>query len=90
MQPLVEALACHDDLVPFRHKERAEDIDAAIEAVLTADERLREHDDARRVLLEARAEAIRSALDKGATLAELGEKFGLTASRVRQMSLAQS
>ena len=80
-------LSCEALLVPpFHSKPRDPDLDQAIQAVLEARHEIQAHDAERRAKVEALAHAIRTALDKGATLAELGGLLGVSTKRVSQLA----
>lgn len=76
----------HTAVVPFKPKPRAGDVDRRIAEAIASVKAVEDHDRHRKDLVSARAEAITRALEAGATLQELGERLGITAGRVRQLS----
>lgn len=86
MSHRLDASPCQTDAVPFQPKPREPDVEEAIQAVVRVNGELRAHDAGRRGIVEARAAAIQTALDKGATLAELAKLLEVSHQRIRQMA----
>ena len=72
-------------LVPFQPREPLPGLDEALGRVVEIDAELKAWEAHRRDLIDQRAEAIRHALKRGATLAKIGEMLGVSAVRARQM-----
>src|SRR5581483_4517916 len=71
--------------VPFQPKQRADDVDQAIQAFLLTCGAVREAEAARKQRVRERAQALERALSRGATLAEIAKRLDVSAERVRQM-----
>jgi hypothetical protein len=73
---------------PFRPKARHAGVDQAVSRAVAYHSELQKLERKRDRLLVLRGTAIARALDRGATLRELGDRLGITAEAVRKMALA--